>query len=123
MVVGAEVVGADGGGEVDVGGTGGTVVVGAGAVMVTPATWVGTNLTVVRAGFSGVLVVRFRVFFVGRFKVVEALGVADAPDTADGGVTRNVNTAIAASVATDRRVRTPDREKRRRSTPTIVSRT
>ncbi len=122
VVVGAEVVVTGAGGEAEGGGTGATVVVDAGAVMVTPATWVGTNLTDVRAAFFVVLVTRFTVVFVGRF-TVEAFGVTEAPDTPDGGVTRNVNTAIAASVATDRRVRTPDREKRHRATPTIVSRT
>jgi hypothetical protein len=127
VVVGAEVVveGASMAGGVAGGGTGATVVVaaGAGAVMVTPATLVGTSLIVVRVGFFVVLVTRFTVVFVARFNVVEAFGPAEAPDTPDDGIARNVTTDIATSVATDRRTRPPDQEKRDRSTPTIVSRT
>ena len=101
---------------------GGIVVVGAGAVIVTPATRVGTNLTVLREVFFAVLVTRFSVVFVERF-TVDAEGAAEAPGTPAGGDTTKVNTNIALSTATDRRVNNLGKGKRRSSTLTIVSRT
>ena len=123
-VVGADVVGAD---VVDVaavgGGAGGIVVVRGGAVMVTPATWVGTNRTVVRAVFLVVPVTRFTVLFVVRFTVVDALLAADALDTPGGELRRNAHTDTAVSTGTARRVMTLEGRKRRGSTHTMVPRT
>ena len=118
--VGAAVVVA--GAAVATGAAGGIVVVGAGAVIVTPATRVGTNLTVLREVFFVVLVTRFSVVFVERF-TVDAEVAAEAPGTPAGGDTTKVNTNIALSTATDRRVNNLGKGKRRSSTLTIVSRT
>lgn len=122
--VDVEVVGAD---VVDVAAVGsgadGIVVVRGGAVMVTPATWVGTNRTVVRVVFLVVPVTRFTVVFVVRFTEVDVLLAAEAPGTPDGKVRRNVHTDTAVSTGTTRRLMTLEGRKRRRSTHTMVPRT